>query len=252
MISSTAILATRDVVGTLAYYKDVLGFDNTWTWGEPPSFGGANFGGVSLMFMLDPKLAKRVQGHQHWIKVDDPDSLFQFHRERGAKVVETIADKPWGVREYILEDPSGYHLRVAGPLSSEAPRSQPFPREVRILRRKPSVEEYARVMEATFGMKDLDPEVLDHSWGGIVAQTADGEVIGTARIVRDAPAWFSVWDVGVHPDWQGHQIGSKLMQEAIAMVHEAAPGAWIYLFTFKHGFYERLGFTKETVSMRRA
>jgi uncharacterized circularly permuted ATP-grasp superfamily protein len=34
-------------------------------------------------------------------------------------------------------------------------------------------------------------------------------------------------------------------------IQEASPGANVFLFTYKHEFYERFGFAKETVSMRR-
>jgi hypothetical protein len=37
----------------------------------------------------------------------------------------------------------------------------------------------------------------------------------------------------------------------LAIVHEESPGAFVYLFTYKHGFYEKLGFTEQTVSLRR-
>jgi hypothetical protein len=42
-----------------------------------------------------------------------------------------------------------------------------------------------------------------------------------------------------------------MLEEALAMIREASPGAIVYLFTYKHGFYERLGFAKELVSMLR-
>ncbi|MFO0769047.1 MAG: GNAT family N-acetyltransferase [Nitrospiraceae bacterium] len=70
-------------------------------------------------------------------------------------------------------------------------------------------------------------------------------------MMHDAPGWFSIWDVAVVPDWQGQRIGSTMMHEALEMIREASPGAIVHLFTYKHGFYERLGFAKETVSMRR-
>ncbi|MBA3726863.1 MAG: VOC family protein, partial [Armatimonadetes bacterium] len=101
MISSTAIFASSDIEATLAHYKDVLGFEASWTWGNPPSFGSASMGGVSIMFNLQPDLAARVGGHQHWIKVDDADELYRFHQAKRAKIVEGIEDKPWGVREYV-------------------------------------------------------------------------------------------------------------------------------------------------------
>lgn len=256
MISSTAIFAAADIVATLAYYKDVLGFDSTWTWGDPPSFGGANCGGVSLMFCLQPELAAQVAGHQHWVKIEDADRLYALHLVRGAKIVEDIGDRPWGAREYVVEDLNGYRLRFAGPPSSEAPASQPFPVGVAIDCEVPTSEEYERVRSAAFGsgdgpFPDAADELISRTWRFVTARTSAGELIGVLRIMHDAPGWFSVWDVAVDPAWQGRRIGSKMMEEAMALVYEDSPGAFVFLFTFKHGFYEKLGFAKETVSMRK-
>ena len=251
MISSTAILASSDIEATLAYYKDVLGFESTWTWGDPPTFGSASMGGVTIMFNLQPELAAHVRGHQHWIKVDDVDALYRLHNGRRAKVVSDIEDKPWGAREYVVEDLNGYHLRFAGSPASDAPKSKPFPEGVTIERRKPTSDESGRVAGQAFGHKEQVPGLLEGTWNGLVARSPDGETIGVLRIVWDAPGWFSIWDVAVVPDWQARRIGSTMMREALEMIREASPGAIVHLFTYKHGFYERLGFTKETVSLRR-
>jgi hypothetical protein len=48
---SEAILAVSDVVATTRYYRDVLGFADEWTWGEPPDFGGVRWGKVGVMLM---------------------------------------------------------------------------------------------------------------------------------------------------------------------------------------------------------
>jgi len=251
VISSTAIFASSDIEATLAFYKNVLGFDSTWTWGEPPTFGSASRGGVTIMFCLQPELAAQVKGHQHWIKVDDADALYAQHQERGAKVVSEIDDKPWGAREYIVEDLHGYHLRFAGPPANKPPRSQPFPPEVRIERRMPTLEEFAAVAGAAFGYKNPVREILEGTWAGVVAVSPKGETIGMLRIMRDAEGWFSIWDVAVVPAWQARRIGSRLMEEAIALIRENAPGANVHLFTYQIGFYERLGFSKESVHLRR-
>lgn len=251
IISSTAIFASSDIAATLAFYETVLGFESSWTWGEPPTFGAASMGGVTIMFNLQPELARAIRGHQHWIKVDDADELYARHRSAGAKFVAEIADQPWGAREYVVEDLEGYHLRFAGPPSGNPPRSQPFPEGVAIERRLPTVSEYIDVAGRAFGYKDADPELLEATWAGVVARSPEGQVVGLLRIMRDAPAWFSIWDVAVVPEWQGRRIGSALMQEALAMVREAAPGANVFLFTYQHAFYQRLGFAKETVDMRR-
>ena len=251
VISSTAIFASSDIVATLAFYKDVLGFESTWTWGEPPTFGSASMGGVTIMFNLQPELAEKVKGHQHWVKVDDVDDLYQSHLAKSAKVVQEIEDKPWGMREYVVEDLNGYHLRFAGPPSSAAPKSKPFPEGVTIERRKPTAEEYSKVAGKTFDYKDSVPGLLENTWSGVVARSPEGGAIGVLRIMHDAPGWFSIWDVAVLPEWQANRIGSTMMKEAIEMIREASPGAIVHLFTFKHAFYERLGFCLEPASLRR-
>lgn len=251
VISSTAIFACSDIELTLAYYKEVLGFESTWAWGNPPTFGSATVGGVSIHFNLQPELAKKVEGHQHWVKVEEVDELYQLHRSRDATIVSEIEDKPWGAREYIVQDLNGYHLRFAGTPATHARPSSAFPEGVKIERRKPTAAEYSLVADAAFGYKQPVPEVLGSTWSGVVALSPDGEVIGVLRIMWDAPGWFSIWDVAVVPKWQARRIGSAMMREAIEAIREASPNANIHLFTYQYGFYERLGFTKETASMRR-
>ncbi|MHB8635756.1 MAG: GNAT family N-acetyltransferase [Fimbriimonadaceae bacterium] len=251
MISSTAIFAASDIAATLAYYKDVLGFESTWTWGDPPVFGSASTGGVTITFELRPALATMVRGHPHGVKVEDADALFRLHTSRNAHIVSDIEDKPWGIREYTVEDLNGYHLRFSGPPASDAPKSNPFPEGATIELRKPTGDEYASVAGGAFGYKNPDPWLLENTWNGIVARSPGGETIGILRIMWDAPGWFSIWDVAVLPDWQARRVGSTMMKEALDMIREASPNANVHLFTTKDGFYERLGFTKETVSIRR-
>ncbi|HVT12836.1 MAG TPA: GNAT family N-acetyltransferase [Fimbriimonadaceae bacterium] len=249
MSSSTAIFACSDIEATLAYYKDVLGFESTWSWGEPASFGGASVEGISIMFNLQPELAARIRGHEHWISVDDPDDFYRRHVDRRANVVSPIADRPWGFREYVVEDLNGYRLRFAGPLSGSRGKSQPLPEGLTIERRKPTWEEYFATADDA-GYKAPVAGVFESTWGGVVARSPSGETVGTLRIMRDAPRWFSIWDVAVAPAWQARGIGSAIMREALAAIREACPGATVHLFTTKHGFYERLGFAKEIVSLR--
>ena len=63
------------------------------------------------------------------------------------------------------------------------------------------------------------------------------------------PGWVSIWDVAIVPNWQGRDIGSEIMKRALAMIREASPGAAVFLFTSKLGFYEHLGLREEKVTM---
>jgi hypothetical protein len=53
--------------------------------------------------------------------VGDVDELHEFHRGSGVEIVEEIADRPYGIRDYTVKDLNGYyvtfgqHLLNAGP-----------------------------------------------------------------------------------------------------------------------------------------
>ncbi len=247
--SSSAIFAVSDVEKTLEFYKEVLGFPTIWPWGSPPTFGTASWGSVTIMFKLMPELAAQIEGHQHYVSVLQVDDLYALHQERGAMIVSPIENQPWGRREYVVRDLNGYHRRFGGDPVTATPASQSLPSEIRIEHRLPTQEEYERVAGAGFYQKDPPRDILSRSWNGVVALDGKGKAIGVVRIMLDAPGWYSIWDVAVLPEWQGRHIGGEIMKEAVSLIKKASPGAWVYLFTSKHAFYERFGFNKESVSM---
>jgi ribosomal protein S18 acetylase RimI-like enzyme len=251
LTGSSPIFVAADVAETIRFYREVLGFPSSWAYGDSPDFGAATWGKVTIMFSLQPEFVGKVEGHGHWLDVEDVNGLYAQHLERGAMIVSPIEDKPWGKREYTVRDINGYHLRFAGDPSYTPKGTGVFPDGVKIVRRMPTTEEHERVAGSEFYKDGVPTGVLERTWKGVVATDASGEVIGTVRIMYDAPGWFSIWDVAVLPDWQGKRIGTAMMEAALEIVRDESPGAFVYLFTFKHGFYERLGFGKETLTMRK-
>lgn len=249
--SGSPILAVRDIASALTYYTEVLGFGSAWSHGDPLSFGGVQWGAFGVLFNHLPELAERSEGQSLWVNVTEVDALYERHQQNGAEIVSAIEDKPWGRREYTVRDLNGYHLRFACLIPSSAGPSQAFPDEIRIERRHPTLAEHRAVAGVAFYNDQSLEGVLERTWRCVVAISEQGEVIGTVRIMFDAPGWFSIWDVAVLPEWQGRHIGQKLMEEALAIIREESPGAWVFLFTYKDGFYEKLGFGKESVTMRR-
>ena len=110
---ATPVLACRDLAETLAWYRDVLGFDAWWMSGEPATDAGVRRNGASLNFMSDVDLAGRVGGSEVMVFVSGVDDLYAEHRAKGAPIASPITDEPWGLREYTVSDPNGYLLRFA-------------------------------------------------------------------------------------------------------------------------------------------
>lgn len=250
LTASNSILAVADVVATVRFYCDKLGFTGEWLWGEPPNFAGVTWGKVGVMFCLQPALAARIEGHQHGFMVEGLDRLYERHRENGVQFLSPLEAKPWGLREYTVRDLNGYHLHFAEPITTHATSApaKPLPDNIRLMERLPTVEEYEMLMRAVGWAKHSDPEkirtALRNTLYAVVAVDGD-EAVGMARMIGDGASAFYVQDVIVVPARQRQGIGTALMEAVMAHFRRATPPhASIGLFTGRRlgGFYERHGF----------
>ena len=122
--NAVPVIATADVRATVTYYTNVLGFTEHFIFGDPPVYGGVERDGVLLYIAQDAELAsalKRGTGlhPELFLWVHDIDAVFEEHKRRGAKIFEDISDRAWDARQYVIEDPNGYHLKIAEPLDEE-------------------------------------------------------------------------------------------------------------------------------------
>jgi uncharacterized glyoxalase superfamily protein PhnB len=122
--SAVPVVATADVRGTVDYYKRVLGFAEHFVFGDPPVYAGVRRDGVLLYITHDADLAaalKKSGLHPDlFLWVQDVDKVFEEHKRRGATIVENISDRAWDARQYVIEDPNGYYLKIAQPIEEEA------------------------------------------------------------------------------------------------------------------------------------
>jgi uncharacterized glyoxalase superfamily protein PhnB len=118
--SAVPVIATADVRATIAYYEQVLGFSEHFIFGDPPVYGGVERDGVRLYITGDDKMAAALKSSSlHpdvFLWVHGVNGLFEEHKRRGAKIVEEISDRPWDARQYVIEDPNGYRLKIAEPI----------------------------------------------------------------------------------------------------------------------------------------
>ncbi len=117
------ILNVRDVAASLAYYVDVLGFEEPWHWGHPPTFGGVRSGDHEIQFCLD---GQGSPGTWMAVWVDDVDALHERLRTRDVDVRQAPTTFPWGVRELNVADPDGHRIRFST-ATRAAPDDAPFP-----------------------------------------------------------------------------------------------------------------------------
>ena len=109
------ILPSRAVNATVAFYKR-LGFD-----------GGAHEfdadyailqrGAVELHFFTHKELVPAESSAGCYIRVTDVESFYRSCSGsqlpgKGIPRMETLEDKPWGLREFAIVDPDGNLLRI--------------------------------------------------------------------------------------------------------------------------------------------
>jgi lactoylglutathione lyase len=119
----TPNLVVDDIDASTAFYRDALGFSVVTTVPEeaPFAFVWLRRGGVEVFLNdakgvgeLDPALAARARGGSFtmYVLVTGVDDLYA-HVTARAKVVEPIHTQPYGMREFVVQDPDGYLITFA-------------------------------------------------------------------------------------------------------------------------------------------
>ena len=98
------VLFVSDVAQTIAYYRDILGYDTNQ---DRDDWGSAQLGNATFFF-------RKSEGEIHpvwcFVSVEEVDDLCTELRAKGATILEAPADQPWGFRQFKLEDLNGYLL----------------------------------------------------------------------------------------------------------------------------------------------
>lgn len=96
-------LPVKDVEQAQVYYRDVLGFEIGWL--DPGKGIGAVSRGHAAIFFR--KRQEPFEPAVHWIFAEKLDATYQELQSSGAKIVEPLEKKPWGLRQFTVEDLDG-------------------------------------------------------------------------------------------------------------------------------------------------
>jgi predicted enzyme related to lactoylglutathione lyase len=100
------VLGADDIGAAVTFFRDVLGFAEGWKRGTPPMSVQVARDDVEL------QLTRRVGSATSavYLYVVGVDAYHAEIRARGGTVVEPIGDRPSGMREFVVRDPSGNSL----------------------------------------------------------------------------------------------------------------------------------------------
>lgn len=110
MAGSATVFVVTDMAAGLAYYRDVLGFEVTFEYGEPLSYVCLCRDEVAL-HLLAAGSTKRLPGHGAiCIFVQDVDRLYAELSGRGARLLNQPEDRDYGMRDFDVVDADGNQL----------------------------------------------------------------------------------------------------------------------------------------------
>jgi GNAT superfamily N-acetyltransferase/predicted enzyme related to lactoylglutathione lyase len=237
-------LPVADVRETTQFYRDVLGFKIDWTWGEN-DYGAVSRDRTELYLIA---AQPPFQPITCVVNVTAVDPLCEEWRAKGAKVLSEPENKPWGLREFMVEDNNGHRFRVSQPSTASPHQGRERLEGVAYVERLPTIEEYRKLSDAVGWSNHTNLDAVAKSFPkslfSIVAEK-DGELIGLTRVAGDGAVYFYIMDVAVMPESQGRGIGTVLMNAAVEFINgSSAEHALTYLFTTarRGTFYNRFGF----------
>jgi len=250
------ILYSSDVLRSLDYYTKVLGFENRWEWGLPPSFGGVSKDAIEIFFCKDG------QGNPGtWLSVfvDNVDELYETIRSRGANIISKPQTMEWSVREMLVEDPDGHKIRFGQNASFRNHSEAGMPDVVKIIERVPTVRELNQLISSVGWSSSLDDMMKELPLAAIefavVAEDiVENTIIGCAFLLGDKTDFYYVKNLIVHPRWQGKRIGTAMMKALNQWLDKNAPDkSFVGLHTGQNldPFYRQFGFSPAYGMIRR-
>ncbi|WP_426164647.1 glyoxalase superfamily protein [Sandarakinorhabdus sp. DWP1-3-1] len=107
-------IGVADMERAVAFYTDVLGFAPVFRNGDPVIFAIMERDAAELHLLLAPGYRGPAFNVAH-LFVDDVDALHARCVAHDVPIVKAIADKDYGMRAFVIEDPDGNRIDIGQP-----------------------------------------------------------------------------------------------------------------------------------------
>jgi N-acetylglutamate synthase-like GNAT family acetyltransferase len=101
-----------------------------------------------------------------------------------------------------------------------------------------------RLEELQIAVDNSNPVIT--AWDTLEAFPYEQRMIGFARATSDGIYRATIWDVVIHPDYQGAGLGRKLVQTVISHPKLSRVERVYLMTTHQQAFYEKIGFESNT------
>jgi len=104
-------LPVTDMDRSIAYYEEALGFRPAWRT-DDGSLAAMASGGIETLLLVPWTEDSPPPSVSAYVYVEDPDALCVEYRQAGADVVDPVATRPSGMRDFVVQDPDGHRFTL--------------------------------------------------------------------------------------------------------------------------------------------
>ncbi len=121
------VFLVDDVLAAAEYYRETLGFELNFIWGDPPTYASVSRDDAILNFSLSSPMGRRNgmasagagNGVDVVIVVKAIDEVYDELRQRGAQITMELETQVYAMREFQLRDNNGYIIAIAEEIDTE-------------------------------------------------------------------------------------------------------------------------------------
>lgn len=105
--STSPILQVRDLEASLSFYCDILGFTQTFIYGEPSYYAGVSRDESCLhLNQIEENKDRQGKGSVYFF-CDEVDGYYEAISSAGAEITSPLGTYPYGMRDFQIKDPDG-------------------------------------------------------------------------------------------------------------------------------------------------
>ena len=104
-------LPVSDIERSITYYQEALGLNLAWRTVDGKLAALAT-GEIEVLFLVPWTGQGAPPAQSSYVYVEDPDTLCAELQDSGADIVDPVASRPYGMRDFVVRDPDGHRFTL--------------------------------------------------------------------------------------------------------------------------------------------
>jgi DNA-binding transcriptional MerR regulator len=104
-------IPVSNVQRSIDYYQEALGLRLAWQTGDG-SLSAIASGAIEVLLLVPWQGEGAPPSQSAYVYVEDPDGLCAEYQAAGGAVVEPVATRPYGMRDFVAADPDGHRFTL--------------------------------------------------------------------------------------------------------------------------------------------